>query len=142
MCPIKKKAGDACRRGYTLLEVLVALITVSLFLTIMLPATLASLKRIELSSKKDRALFLAKSKIEWLSTLPGVDVGTAKGETDGLLWEVTVTDLSNISPAIGANIGVSLRGLNVRVMEGKSASPLAVVSAQRLYVSRRRDDAR
>lgn len=128
---IKAKAGNARRRGYTLLEVLVALIATSLFLTTMLPATLASLKRIEVSSKKDRALWLAIAKIEALSARPDVPVGTMSGKTGDLSWEVIVTDAGK---ATGAPAGVSLRKLNVRVTTDQNT--LAAVSAQRIYLTR------
>lgn len=118
----------ARRRGYTLVEVLVALIATSLFLTTVLPATLASLRRLEFSSKKDRALWLAIARIEALSARPDVPIGTTGGKTGDLSWEVIVTDAAKVT---GAPAGVSLRELKVRVTEDQDT--LAVVTAQRIY---------
>jgi len=127
----KLNAGDARRRGYTLLEVLVALIATSLFLTTMLPATLASLKRLEFSSKKDRALWLAIARIEALSARPDVPIGTTSGKTGDLSWEVIVADVAKVT---GAPVGVSLRELKVSVTADQDT--LAVVTAQRIYPAR------
>lgn len=134
MYPNNGKKTPVGLRGYTLLEVLVALIVASLFLTIMSPAGLAAFRRIDFDAKKDRALFLAKSRLEWLSSHPSVSAGTTSGKDGNLIWEITVSDIHNSAPASG-RIGMVLRRFSVRVRDSQSADPLVVASTQRMYMS-------
>lgn len=140
MYAIRSRAGISCafnhKEGYTLLEVLVALIVTSLFLTMMMPATLGALKRTELDAKKDKALVLARSRMEWLAALPAVVTGVTQGNEGDLQWEITVTDMHVNRMADSDTSGLALKALKVRVMEPGNGPVLAAISAQRLYVLR------
>lgn len=118
--------------AFTLLEVLVALVVSTLFLTMLLPVSHFSLRRIEHAADKSRALWLAKSRLEEISLQMKDADGPRKGQEGGLKWEIDVRDLppetANDPPEI------LLREWRIRVIDDRSAGPLVELAMQRIYV--------
>lgn len=120
--------------GFTLLEVLVALVVTSIFLTLLLPISVSSVRRAEFSAIKNRAWFLAKSQLEDSSACKNTAIGLTKGREASLSWERAVDNGGGIRDTSVAS-GISLRTVRVRVSEGDDPSPLADISIQRLCIA-------
>lgn len=136
MCVANSNRARPYQRGFTLLEVIVALVVTSLFLVMLMPAMLGGLNRVELDARKTRALHLARSKMEWVSSYPGIDPGATQGIEGEFAWEIMVDDIKVNKHEVSNGPGFTLRELTVRVMESRGRSALAEISAQRVYVSR------
>lgn len=119
-------------RGFTLLEVLVALIVISMFLGLLLPGAQMSAQRMQYAMLRSRASLLAKSQLETLYASHSVSPGVTTGNDEDLVWEVTV---SNGNETTAQGTGFVLRDIRVKVMMLHETEPLMDVSAKRIYAA-------
>lgn len=117
-------------RGFTLVEVLVALIVTSLILGVAMNATLQAKARAITASDKEAALLLAGSLIEKRQAIP-FSTRMEEGSTGQLDWRVNESALA-----------VDHRGLFVLsrieiLVEGRKGAILAKVETRRLKASPR-----
>lgn len=118
------------QRGFTLVEVLVALVVTSLTIAIVMNAALQAKTRAVASLEKEQAVLLARSLIADRSATP-FDPAPLEGEEDGLRWTISERSiatetgrrffLARIDVRVSNARGVALASLNVRRL--KSAPP-------------------
>ena len=76
------------RNGFTLVEVLVALVVTALLLTIVMDGAIGARARARLSAEKREAILLASNLLTEASAAPYAE-GRRTGRENGLGWEVT-----------------------------------------------------
>jgi prepilin-type N-terminal cleavage/methylation domain-containing protein len=119
--------------GFTLIEVLVAMAVTAIFLVLLLPISISSLGRAELSAKKNRAWFLAKSQLAGVAPCRGAGNGLLTGREATLRWELRIGGADNQAPdKENAETGLSLRTIRVIVSEVGANLPLVDISVRRL----------
>jgi len=96
-------------RGFTLLEVLIALVIVGLALAMLTGAVSDSLLRAEHISDQDRALVVADSLLARFGYDLPLRMGMAQGMQNGLYWAISVT------PAASAGTDVPVAALDLRL---------------------------
>ncbi|AKJ29726.1 prepilin-type N-terminal cleavage/methylation domain-containing protein [Caldimonas brevitalea] len=112
-------------RGFSLLEVLVALAICALMLAALLPASVAAVERLEHASEQGRSLRLARSILERHAAAARIAEGASQGRQGGLNWKVQVERLQPQSEQ--ANLLV-LRRIRVDVTPEGSASTVSLTA--------------
>ncbi|MES2161408.1 MAG: prepilin-type N-terminal cleavage/methylation domain-containing protein [Pseudomonadota bacterium] len=128
------------QRGFTLLEVLVAFSVTALFL-VLLPSTVAGVRRIADSAERNRAWLLAQSELEAYGARRSLEVGRYGGEQAGLAWELEVStatpqQMGAAAVAPDPTATVALRQLRLRVRRAREREALLELTARRLYLVR------
>lgn len=126
----------ASAHGFTLIEVLVALALTSLFLVLLLPISVSTLRRAEFSASKNRAWLLAKSQLANNAVCARPATGLIKGREAALAWQLAISDGGSQTGNVGnPGSAVSLRTVRMTVTEGGAGAPLVDVSVQRLCLA-------
>lgn len=118
-------------RGFTLIEVLVALVLVSLLLGIVMNAALLAKERSNRAARKTEALTLAKDLVINRAA-EAVALGRAEGEQNRLRWQIQETPVASdprglfVLTRIGAVVrderGQILASLTTRKLKGVTPS--------------------
>jgi len=116
--------------GFTLIEVLVALVVTSLILAIVMNASLQAKTRAVAAGEKHSALMLAGSLVAGRSIAP-YDPVASSGETGGLRWRVTERQVAGDPRA-----AVLLAEIAVSVRNGKGVA-LSTATARRIKAAPR-----
>lgn len=119
-------------QGFTLVEVLVALVVTSLLLGIVMNAVLQSKKRASFAEDKKAALLLAGNLIAERTIAP-FDTADASGEMEGLRWRVSektlaadprrLVTLAEINVAVTDERGTVLAALQTRKLKSLAQQP-------------------
>ncbi len=119
--------------GFTLVEVLIAMAVTSMFLVLLLPVSVSSLRRAEFSAHKNRAWLLVQSQLAGVAVCRGPASGLITGAEAPLSWELRVGD-GDKQARNPANSGsaVSLRTARVTVRDIGAGPPLVDMSVQRV----------
>ena len=78
-------------RGFTLIEVIVALIILGTSITVIFQLFSGCLKGTLILSQYDRAVLLAREKLNNYLIKDGLDTGSTEGKDNGFSWEVNIT---------------------------------------------------
>lgn len=123
---------DQKSSGFTLLEVLVALIVVALCTTALLPPTVASARRADLALQQNRAMILARSQLDAFAAHPSTLIGVVGGNEGGLEWKIVASDPNSQRAWREDDFGVALRTLRITVVAMNDQVSLVDVSVTRL----------
>ncbi len=118
----------ATSAGFTLLEVLVSLVILSLALSTVIPATLISYRRTILAADKVRADLLAQSIVEDVLLTDILRAETRRREEDGFVWVVDIRPVSRVGQR-GENTA-KLVEVIVEVSNGASGDLISRLSTQ------------
>ena len=123
--------GTRGARGFSLIEVLIALAVSAMAFGIGLPAINATLLRQDELVQRAAALSLAQSRLEAFGAWQGAGTPASAGEGGGLRWRVLVGEVSR-EGAHGAVSGPHLERIRVDVYRDAADQPLVSLSGQRL----------
>ncbi|MCB1927215.1 MAG: type II secretion system protein [Rhodocyclaceae bacterium] len=118
-------------RGFSLIEVVIALAVAAMAFGIGLPAINTALLRQDELLQRTAALGLAQSKIEAFAAWQGPGGPAGEGERGGLHWRVSVGEVAR-EGAQGVTSGPRLERIRVDVYRAATAQPLASLAGQRL----------
>jgi general secretion pathway protein I len=124
-----KMAGMRCRKGFTLLEVLVALAILAIAMTTLFSAQSQSLSLATEAKFTTNASLLAGLKLAELSSgrLEPVDAEGDFGEDfPGYTWKMEVRDAAADRPELSRFLGGSLRRIDLAVFREGDSSPYAI----------------
>jgi general secretion pathway protein I len=89
-------------QGFTLLEVLVAFIIMSIILVPLLQGGSASVRNVEIASQTELAVSLARSHLSAFDTQPASAEEDLQGDENGYHWRLQVVPLSAMTvPVVG-----------------------------------------
>lgn len=80
------------KRGYTLIEVLVAMMLLALVLTVLMSTFSSSLRNVDTAQTYSRAILLAESRLAAQGVTEPLRTGESVGEEGGLAWQVRVEE--------------------------------------------------
>ena len=94
--PTRQNSLDAAPRGFTLLEVLIAFVIISLALTVLLRGGAAGMSNVEAAVRTERAVSLAQSHLSSFDAQPNVVAEDLQGDEGDYHWRLQVTPILSI----------------------------------------------
>jgi len=129
--------------GFTLVEVLIALVILAIGAVTLLELQLSSMRSSERAARQSQALWLAGQRMSEALSDPSLEIGSRSGETDPdtpggpLNWTVTVDDLSGSDIQNISTIGLRSVTVNVSWPEGDDVRSVQLIN----YTARRNSNA-
>lgn len=117
--------NDLPPNGFTLVEVLVALVVTSLLLGVVMNGTIKAAQRETRSAEKRAALLLAREELAQAATRPSAP-GITRGTEGELDWQLTET-----AAAADPSRRAVLAGLSITI-SGSGATPLLTAETRKL----------
>ena len=119
------------KRGFTLLEVLIAFAILAVALTALMQAFSQGMRNLEVAENYATAAMLARSKMAEIGAAISVEEGEHSGEfEDGWQWRVVVFPYRGADGAVGALEDLPLYTVEVSV--GRDETPLAQLRSLRM----------
>ncbi len=121
-----------CRyRGFSLLEILVALVVVTLFCSAMLPAMIISLERMETNAHRATALLIARSQLEKHAVIAHDIEGHFEGREGAFTWVAVIDQQKSQPEHFTWTTPFTLRRVHIEVFH-EPAPPLASLTVYRV----------
>ena len=102
---------DEAEDGFTLVEVLVALVILAGAVILSFQIFADGIRRLSAVEARTKAVNVARSELARLSTAKNISEGVTTGTTEGIAWKITVTPIDGIV----ANGAAAVRPFKVEV---------------------------
>jgi len=102
-------------RGYSLIEVLVAMMLLALVQTVLMSTFSTSLRNVDTAQDYSRAMLLAESRLASLGVSEPLRVGESTGEEGGLTWQVQVADFADDDGSVSGGLRPQAYSVQVTV---------------------------
>lgn len=121
------------QRGFTLMEILVAFVVMTLSLGVILNILSLAMRTTQSADQKQQALLLAESALAKLQADPALTAGRYRSESGtALVWQAEVTEWSFPDQDVATRYPLLPLQVTVSVLQENGDAPLLTLSALKL----------